>query len=251
MLIKCPECEKEISDKVTECIHCGYPLKYENPTIESPQTIISKNVSKPKYLILVSIGVMLAIALSFVFYFAIISPPIKYNEAIALLEIGKYEDAKLTFDKIKNYKDVKTIMEQIRYESIAYNCINELKKILKNPDSVIPYEIQFYLGEDEEENTNPSCVIYYGAQNGFGGNTTGYAVFSYSKENDKYNLLGHTNTLKKEDLKEKDDNYTLNFITIILIEAYKNKGIEVGIVDMARIKTVLKNDAYNAIKILD
>ena len=29
-LIKCPECEKEISDKSKQCIHCGFPL----PTIE-------------------------------------------------------------------------------------------------------------------------------------------------------------------------------------------------------------------------
>lgn len=26
-LIKCPECSKEVSDKATDCIHCGYPLK--------------------------------------------------------------------------------------------------------------------------------------------------------------------------------------------------------------------------------
>lgn len=27
MLIKCPECGKEISDKSKQCIHCGYPLE--------------------------------------------------------------------------------------------------------------------------------------------------------------------------------------------------------------------------------
>ena len=27
MLIKCPECNKEISDKSKVCIHCGYPLE--------------------------------------------------------------------------------------------------------------------------------------------------------------------------------------------------------------------------------
>ena len=27
MLIKCPECGKEISDKAKQCIHCGYPLE--------------------------------------------------------------------------------------------------------------------------------------------------------------------------------------------------------------------------------
>lgn len=26
MLIKCPECGKEVSDKANHCIHCGYPL---------------------------------------------------------------------------------------------------------------------------------------------------------------------------------------------------------------------------------
>lgn len=25
-LIKCPECQKEISDKAKQCIYCGYPL---------------------------------------------------------------------------------------------------------------------------------------------------------------------------------------------------------------------------------
>ena len=25
-LIKCPECKKDISDKATACIHCGYPI---------------------------------------------------------------------------------------------------------------------------------------------------------------------------------------------------------------------------------
>ena len=27
MLIKCPECGKEVSDKSPHCIHCGYPIK--------------------------------------------------------------------------------------------------------------------------------------------------------------------------------------------------------------------------------
>lgn len=28
-LIKCPECENEVSDKAEKCIHCGYPIKNE------------------------------------------------------------------------------------------------------------------------------------------------------------------------------------------------------------------------------
>ena len=42
-LIKCPECGKEISDKATSCIHCGYPLH----TSELQQkSISSKTINK-------------------------------------------------------------------------------------------------------------------------------------------------------------------------------------------------------------
>lgn len=29
MLLKCPECELQVSDKAKTCPHCGYPLKKE------------------------------------------------------------------------------------------------------------------------------------------------------------------------------------------------------------------------------
>lgn len=35
MLIKCPECGQEISDKAKRCIHCGYPLSSEETNIDS------------------------------------------------------------------------------------------------------------------------------------------------------------------------------------------------------------------------
>ena len=33
MLINCPECGKEISDKSDKCIHCGYPIKKDTKCI--------------------------------------------------------------------------------------------------------------------------------------------------------------------------------------------------------------------------
>ena len=29
-LIKCPECELQVSDKALSCPHCGYPMKKES-----------------------------------------------------------------------------------------------------------------------------------------------------------------------------------------------------------------------------
>ncbi len=34
-LIKCPECGKEISDKATACIHCGYPIETTSPDTDT------------------------------------------------------------------------------------------------------------------------------------------------------------------------------------------------------------------------
>ena len=33
-IIKCPECGKEVSDKATNCIHCGFPLNPIIPTVQ-------------------------------------------------------------------------------------------------------------------------------------------------------------------------------------------------------------------------
>lgn len=38
-LIQCPECGKEISDKVTACPHCGYPMVETSPQPETPQQV--------------------------------------------------------------------------------------------------------------------------------------------------------------------------------------------------------------------
>lgn len=38
MLIKCPECQKEVSDQAEICIHCGFPLKKS----AQPQNVITE-----------------------------------------------------------------------------------------------------------------------------------------------------------------------------------------------------------------
>lgn len=41
-LIKCPECQKEISDKSSVCVHCGFPLKSQH-TKERSENICEIN----------------------------------------------------------------------------------------------------------------------------------------------------------------------------------------------------------------
>lgn len=46
-LIKCPECGKQISDKASVCIHCGYPIQIEQ--VVSPSISNSKKVAIPSF----------------------------------------------------------------------------------------------------------------------------------------------------------------------------------------------------------
>lgn len=50
-LIKCPECNKEISDKSDKCIYCGYPMAKNNLSIINGKQfdlsfILDKNIDK-------------------------------------------------------------------------------------------------------------------------------------------------------------------------------------------------------------
>jgi RNA polymerase subunit RPABC4/transcription elongation factor Spt4 len=238
-LINCPECNKEISDKVKVCPNCGYPFEDEEVIVEQEKSnSLNKLVNNKKMLYIITGIILLIIVSGTVYYQQIIKPKQLYESAIALLEKGNYEDANKMLSKITDYKDVKTIQKQIKYESIVYTCINDFKKYLKNPDSLQMYEVTFY-----EDAKKPTCVIEYGAQNGFGGNNMGYALFSA----EDHTLIGTCDTLDKSEIDL--DEYS-DLITCIAINVLQ-EDTPVGEVDLSRIKTVLKNEAYSTIKIIE
>lgn len=47
-LIHCPECNKEISDSATICVHCGFPIKKELTHSKRLQTDITTNIPTTK-----------------------------------------------------------------------------------------------------------------------------------------------------------------------------------------------------------
>lgn len=299
-MIKCPECGQEISDKakkcvhcgrvliedkpvtkicsdcgkenpidVTECIHCGCPFEEDTNPVQTVQMEKSKKDLK-KIIIPVIVAVIVIVMGLIIYNVKVVKPKNTYNEAMELLEKGKYEEANDILESIKNYKDVATIQEQLKYESYAYSTINDLKKYLKNPDSFQPYEVKFYASMkskddsesvdnpdeetenlEDEESLYPTCVIHYGAQNGFGGNTTGYVLGYYSNDEKIYEILGTCNSLDEDDYDLDDEDDVYDLIICKLINSYVNDGNEIGDIDLSRLKTVLKNDAYSTIKIIE
>lgn len=299
-MIKCPECGQEISDKakkcvhcgkvliedkpvtkicsdcgkenpidVTECIHCGCPFEEDTNPVQTVQMEKSKKDLK-KIIIPVIVAVIVIVMGLIIYNVKVVKPKNTYNEAMELLEKGKYEEANDILESIKNYKDVATIQEQLKYESYAYSTIDDLKKYLKNPDSFQPYEVKFYASMkskddsesvdnpdeetenlEDEESLYPTCVIHYGAQNGFGGNTTGYVLGYYSNDEKIYEILGTCNSLDEDDYDLDDEDDVYDLIICKLINSYVNDGNEIGDIDLSRLKTVLKNDAYSTIKIIE
>lgn len=315
-MIKCPECGQEISDKAKKCIHCGtvlveektkicsecgkevpidvmecsycgYPFEEQNIEEVSPivndRVVTKQKTNILKIIVPIAVVVVVLTIGILIYNVKVVKPKNTYNNAIVLLEKGKYDEANELFNTIKGYSDVDTIAEQLKYESYAYSAINSLKKHLKNPDSYQPYEITFYAsmgtkddsssssesqiaedaqvteeaditddkGDSEVVEKLPACIMHYGAQNGFGGNTTGYALFNYSTEDGEYTLIGTCDSLDKEDYDSDDEDELYELLICSLINLYRDGEDTVGNIDLARLKTVLKNDAYSTIKIIE
>ena len=109
-LIKCPECNKEISDKVTACPHCGYPLSETNSEklVEEYGEAKQKNKTNKKksikVLVIICVVVVL-IGIGIGTYFAVTAKERNYNKAIELYNSGNYSDSLIVFKEISDYED--------------------------------------------------------------------------------------------------------------------------------------------------
>lgn len=50
-LIKCPDCEKEVSDKAESCINCGCPLKLPDYIVKFKTPTLPKCIVKVKFIV--------------------------------------------------------------------------------------------------------------------------------------------------------------------------------------------------------
>ena len=267
-LINCPECGKEVSDKAGSCPSCGCPLG-TTATETKVEIQAPKNNANIKRFLPLIIGVVIVVIIGIVVYNLMVVQPKKleaqnkstYEEAIGLLEKGKYEDGNELLLTIAGYEDVDTILEQIKWETRVYECITDIRQYLKNPDSLQVYEVVFYDGYkadmDETQKSamedimklaggEPICVMHRGGQNGFGGNTTGYSLFLYS--DGEYKYVGSCDSLNEDDI---DDDDKEELAICGLINIYKDNLEQVGNVDLTRIKTIIKNDSYSTIKVIE
>lgn len=268
--IVCPDCKKEVPIGMMECPNCGCPIE-ENLPKAGYKVNIDINM---KRIVVSLIVIALLCVIGIAVYNIKIVRPKKveaqnkevYEEAVALLEKGKYEDGNELLQTITGYKDVDTILEQIKWESYTYECINDFRTWLKNPDSFTLYEVAFYLDDEphglygslvgEVDYSYPAIVFRSGGQNGFGGNTTGYELFYYFKD-EGYMCVGSCDSLDEDEyyndkgeLKDEEDG-AMDVLLCKEINELKEEAEQVGEVDMDRLKSIIKNDSYSTIRIIE
>lgn len=92
-LINCPECQKEISDKVKACPHCGYPFDAKPQQVEITSVKLNKNISpeKKKKRRIISIVAILCII-------SLIITGVLLNNARIAKEASLAEEARIAAD---------------------------------------------------------------------------------------------------------------------------------------------------------
>lgn len=144
--------------------------------------------------------------------------------------------------KLNDYSSLSVydkLLEEIKYESIAVTCLLNLKPILKNPNSLQANSISFYKsGSDEEKHPYPSIIINSSGQNGFGGYSTSYSIYSI----DDLEYLGSCSSLDYDDynLNNDDEKYEAAVCFLVLI-TMDREPLNVNI-DLNRINKILSDN---------
>lgn len=103
-MIKCPECEKEISDSVKNCIHCGYPIKKQKKKL-------------PLKKISIITGVFL-VAVICIVIFVLIN---KLNDA-EKADVKQVENAITSIGEVKISSDSRIVAAEKLYNELSNKC---------------------------------------------------------------------------------------------------------------------------------
>ncbi|MDE5604751.1 MAG: zinc ribbon domain-containing protein [Eubacterium sp.] len=120
-LINCPECNKEISDTVKACPHCGYsfeksvPQLPENTTGNEDNSSLSKNRNSKKVIIPIVIIIVLVFVAVGVYFLATANSR-NYEKAVELYKAENYSESLEIFNKISDYNDSADYIKKCEYE---------------------------------------------------------------------------------------------------------------------------------------
>ena len=270
-LIKCPECQQEISDTAKSCPNCGYAIKQQEFYKNSKKVL--------KYIVIVA--VILIIIFSATALIKNIMHNYRYNKNISLqssayntAESGNVRTALEIADQIKNdYSLQNETKKCIVLSSYLANCKDELREEdsiyyyrffgVSKSYSMIEYNFYNLPYLDDTAPDYPACVIsgYDKSHNKH------YLLFLYDEEVQNYTFLGGVQGLEIDYSLDKEYDFngdnTESYYDIIRYNNTKKKNnsikeiIELLETDTVNIDVSLKlnsfaeNEDYRNIELLE
>lgn len=237
-LINCPECNKELSDKVKSCPHCGYPFENEKDNNENQQTSMveteieklekPKKPKKIKMVIILTILLIIILAGSILYYTQII-------------QLNKYERYALNI--INKLNDITDKSDELKINNVDFLVPIEIKCSQPEAEEFI---VEFINGSISKE--NPACIVSFEVHKNENEPTSMYILSVYDKKSEEYVNIATCMTLDESTI---ESLYDLGFITYesmkeqlftaMLINSINNDANKVGNVNIDKImKAIIK-----------
>ena len=165
---------------------------------------------------------------------------VAYCDALSYCNSGDYKSAYDTIKNVSPIEEFKTLKRNIYYETRLLEGINDLSKIMKNPNSMSLTDVVFSYIDGEE--ACPSIVAYVSGQNGFGGYTLTYVALDEDETTGKYEYTCSTTTLNIDDA-----DTTSEYYSILLINIYLDNSRIENAVNLNRINSLISNQKYKTV----
>jgi ribosomal protein L37E len=112
----CTECGNPLHDSDTVCNNCGYPLSKTN-TLNSKTKKKDKAPQKNlKRIIIIISSILVAVLIGIAIYLLATADSRNYEKAISLYNEGNYQEALELFMEIDEYKDSQKFIKECKYE---------------------------------------------------------------------------------------------------------------------------------------
>lgn len=275
-LIRCPECEKEVSDKAKACPNCGCPIANGKADL---QDRTDRKVGWVILLVMVLCGMaILAIILLFtkmgqaekqkekstmdLIENESIAEEVKTDESIYAdakksIEEGNYANALELLECMdSDYLDVKDLKNQVLLESHILGCYEDLKYRLKNPDSFSLSDVEVYFDSfmmtttgTLEKKSSVFIALIGTAQNGFGGNSNVYGLYTYevrSKGTDDITFLGVYSSLSDYSRMSEAEEKIVGNLTYLRTCSTRSTNYDIN-----RLRVFIKEQSYVPVKIIE
>ena len=136
------QCVASCQEKINDFQKEWEQLRLEQRKKEEERRIVAKKTKKGICIAVSGICLLSVLIMSFVFYYRVIIPNRKYNEAINLLEQEKFQDAIVAFESLEGYKDSQSKIDDCKNAllDIEYNKALELLNQKKYQDAISAFE---------------------------------------------------------------------------------------------------------------